>query len=189
MLEDQCFRGRRSPPSSTLTTTSTTTSQVVKHQNQQQQEFNKISFGQASFDSCYGSDIDNFCCETTTNVSNLCRQYNNNTTSTPAQQQSATTTTDFPVPEQKQYREFESENQKLELTLGVFLSAESNCSDVESEDDVDNNDEEEIFFSHKRPRLTDESILDLIVGSLSESQIASDLLFQNTSSGKNHFPE
>jgi hypothetical protein len=179
MLEDQCFRGRRSPPS-TLTTT-TTTSQVVRHQQQQQQQqqSNKISFGQASFDSCYGSDVDNFCCETTT-VSNLCPHYNNTATAATRQQQSATTR-DFQAPEKKG-------NQKLELTLGVYLSAtDSNCSEVESEEDEDNIDEEEIFFSNKRPRLTDESILDLIVGSLSESQ-ASDL-FQNTSSGKDNFSE
>ena len=160
MLEEQVVRDQRSPP---------TTSSLLKNQTS-----STVSFGQASFDSSYGSDAEN--------ADTFRHNWNNNVT-----QQASTST--FALPERRVINndtEEEETRQKFELTLGLFFSAKpqgSNTEEVESEEEE--SQVEEPPFASKRPRLANDlnsdNILDLLIGSLSDSQ--TDQLFRNTGNG------
>ena len=157
MLEEQVLRDQRSPPNS---------SSLLNNQSP------KVSFGQASFDSSYGSDAEN---------SDTFRHWN-------ASQQASTSTASFSLPERRtsnDQNDEEETRQKFELTLGLFFSGKpqrSTREEVESEEE----EEQQPLFASKRPRLADDlnsdNILDLLIGSLSDSQ--TDQLFRNTGNDK-----
>ena len=159
MLEEQVLRDQRSSPN---------TSNLLNNQSP------KVSFGQASFDSSYGSDVDN---------SDTFRHWN-------ASQQASTSTASFSLPERRTSNDINDEEetrQKFELTLGLFFSGKpqrSTREEVESEEEEEQ--QQQPLFASKRPRLADDlnsdNILDLLIGSLSDSQ--TDQLFRNTGNGK-----
>ena len=159
MLEEQVLRDQRSSPN---------TSNLLNNQSP------KVSFGQASFDSSYGSDVEN---------NDTFRHWN-------VAQQASTSTASFSLPERRTSNDINDEEetrQKFELTLCLFFSGKpqrSTREEVESEEEEEQ--QQQPLFASKRPRLADDlnsdNILDLLIGSLSDSQ--TDQLFRNTGNGK-----
>jgi len=167
MLDNQCLGGLRSPPttSSSFTQNSENFNFVGKSEKIEiVRKSEKVHFGQASFDSCYGSDAE-------VNDASTLRHF-------ASQEKQKNVSSQIPVNEETEFS-----RQNLKLTLGVCFSAKPNGSEIDSEDD----DEEEVpTFSSKRRRLTDQNILDLLIGNLTETQTEN--LFQNIS-GKGRFSQ
>jgi hypothetical protein len=162
MLDNQCLGGLRSPPttSSSFTQNSENFNFVGKSEKIEiVRKSEKVHFGQASFDSCYGSDAE-------VNDASTLRHF-------ASQDKQRNVSSQIPVNEETEFS-----RQNLKLTLGVCFSAKPNGSEIDSEDD-DEEEEEVPTFSSKRRRLTDQNILDLLIGNLTETQTEN--LFQNIS--------